>query len=149
MELERRGWIVRWYGRIEDIGEQKDEPLPDDNLSISQFARKHDWTEQGLKGIINRGLEIFMQRFPGWMYRRDENKKLIFCKTGNEPVKTLTIPKFARQTGAAINSVHRAIKEGCFSEVFPGWTCQPTGLKSPMWIIFPNSDLTLSPHPNE
>lgn len=139
LELDRRGLVWRWYGRIEDIGEQKDEPLPEDNLSISQFARKHDWTEQGLRNLINRGIEIFMQRFPGWMYRRDKNKKLIFCKTGAEPRETLTIPKFAYQTSVPIQSIRRAIKEGCFSEVFPGWQVQPTGLKSPMWIIFPIS----------
>lgn len=125
---------IRWYGRVEEIGEQPDEPLPDDNLTVSQFARLKGLSEAGVRQAVQRGPETFQQQYPGWSFYL-AHQKPVFCRVGPE-IETLTIPQFAQRMGYSISFIHELTKDERLSEKFPDWQQRLSGLKTPKWLIY-------------
>lgn len=70
----------RWFGRIEEIGEQVDKPLPETGLTVRQFVRLIGRSEDKVRRLINKGNVDFEKEFPGWTFRRVTNRKVIIEK---------------------------------------------------------------------
>ena len=126
--------VTRWYGRIEDIGEQEEEPLPNDNLTLTQFARLKGLSESGVKAMAKRGSQVFEQQFPGWSFCLHGQKRF-FYRLGNE-LEVLTIMQFAKRMGLSGSPIYSLVNHGRLSEKFPDWKARLTGLKSPKWFIY-------------
>jgi hypothetical protein len=127
--------VVRWYGRIKDIGEQAEEKLPEDNLTLSQFACLKELSEGGVRLAIKRGLEVFQQQFPGWSFYCHE-QTVTFYRLGAELEKTFTVNQFAKFIGSSTSRISSLVNRGLLGETFPGWQVRLTGLKCPKWLIY-------------
>jgi hypothetical protein len=135
--------ISRWYGRIEDIGEQEEEPIPNDNLTASQFARLQGLSESGVRLMVRRGSQTFSQQFPGWSFCF-HGQKAFFYRLGNE-LEILTIPQFAKRMEISTSPINSLVNQGRLSERFPDWKARLTGLKSPKWFIYRCDEETALP----
>ncbi|WP_204140731.1 hypothetical protein [Halomicronema sp. CCY15110] len=76
-------WTARWFGRIEDIGEQPDAPPDETALTIYKLAHLVGVHYQTVRRFRDQGLERFEQRFPGWSFRQ-EGRTFVYCRKVEE-----------------------------------------------------------------
>ncbi|WP_163685950.1 hypothetical protein [Leptolyngbya iicbica] len=76
--------IARWFGPVEDIGEQPDSPLDETALTIYRFADVVGACAQTVRTFTQKGSGCFEQRFPGWSFRQ-QGKKVVYCRQVEEP----------------------------------------------------------------
>ncbi len=125
---------IRWYGLVADVGEQIDEALPEDNLTVTQFAFLKGVSEEGVRLTVGRGLAKFQHQYPGWSFCVAYQKP-IFYRSGPE-IETLTVRQFAQRMGYSISFINKLVEQARLSKTFPDWQIRLTGLKTPKWFIY-------------
>lgn len=141
LEVPRHGTksTIRWYGKLEILGEQPEDALPSDHLTAHQFSLLKGINLGNLKNICRQqGLEKFQLKFPGWSFHENLNALIYFC-CGPE-VEILNLAQFAQRMNTTPNSVVKWVKQGSFADKFTDWevkTLSAKGSKIKSWFFSP------------
>ncbi|OKH43605.1 hypothetical protein NIES30_24495 [Phormidium tenue NIES-30] len=139
--------IIRWYGKLEILGEQPEDTLPSDHLTAHQFSLLKGIGVGYLKKICRQeGLEKFRLKFPGWSFHENLNA-LTYFRCGPE-VEVLKLAQFAQRMNTNPSSVDEWVKKGSFADKFPDWEVQTLpvkGSKSKSWFFSPKVTSQIKP----
>lgn len=130
----------RWYGRIEDLGEQPDFEIPSDNLTSEQFARLQGTIKNEIIKAVLQGHDYFKAKYPGWDFCRRAMQINCF-RLRPEEIEVLSCSEFRKRMGISEQFLRDLIRQDKLSKKFPGWCVRSVPLKWTKWLICRTADV--------